>query len=827
MKNEIELNQNEINLSRSDATEHALDKLGFQRIRAEIAGMCVTEKAKKRALSMTLLETEEQIEHSMAFIQDTRFLIERDPFPLDGIADIRNEIELSKKDGTLEPDTLWKIKRFCYLVTRLDKFVRHGGKELLTLAPFLTRLIPTPDIQDQVERFIEAPGTIKENATPLLVSLRVDIRRSHDRVTSKLERMLTQKQYEGFFQDDIITFRNDRFVLPVKIEMSSRFEGVVHDRSGSGQTVFMEPLSVISDNNDLKNLKLEVEKERMRILSALTELVRRNATALYSNQELLFILDYYVGCARFGDRMECNVPNIGSEDFVLTHAYNPILLLEMEREKIVPLSFNMNSPVRGFLMTGPNMGGKTVSLKTAGLVSAMALAGLPVPAEKESRIPLYDSIFADIGDEQSIEFSLSSFAAHVKRWQEAAVMAGEKSLVLLDELGASTDPVEGVPLVIALMEKLLDNRARMIVTTHLSETLPYAEKRSDMENCSMAFDQENLSSTFRFRQGIPERSFAIAVASRLGLDRSVIERSRYFASKETLRLDTLLENLSAKLNSAENLEHELEVKLKDTQIKSRRLAELIDIEKEKSRKLSETKERLERESSQKIEMELMHRREEIKKQIQEILDTPAEIPDTSGLTAEQKKAVRREDKRVKSLRRLKQSIDREAKDVSSQYTTKKGKPVDIESGQRVYIKRLHKEGMTTDSTDDKGYIKVNVGQITLRVHTSNLDVLNSPETELHQPKPIAPDGISYTMPDVEKRKDVRGLHFNEAWDDVNTWIDNATRLEMERLELLHGKGTGALGRKFHKQLSRDKRVKKHAFAPQNEGGMGVTIIELQ
>ncbi len=795
----------------TDPTEHALSIMGFQRIRDEIEGICITEEARERARKLTLLRDREDIERSLSFIQDLRMLHEKDGYPLDGLYDIRDELSLAAKDGTLEPEQLYRVMRTASLIGRLIKFRDHGGREYLTLAPFLASMMPVAEVKEQIERYIDSPGELREDATPIIARYRREIKTAKERLQSRLERMLTDSQYADIFQDDIITFRNDRFVVPVKVEMSGRFEGVVHDRSGSGQTLFMEPLSVIKDNNEIKNLQLEIEREKTRILRSLTGLVKGYRKAFLANLELMFVLDYYNACARFTGRLECEVPKIG-DSYRMVNGYNPVLLLEKGRDETVPLNFNMSGGVKGFLVTGPNMGGKTVSLKTTGIIAAMAIAGLPVTASKETVIPHFDSIFADIGDEQSIEFSLSSFAAHVQRWDEAARGTGTGSLVLLDELGASTDPAEGVPLVRALMEHLLDSGGTIFVTTHLSQLLPFAEERPDMENCSMAFDEKELMSTYRFRQGLPERSFALPVARRLGLHDGIVKRARGLASGETMRLDKLLRNISEKLASIEEKEAKARESLEGLKAERSKLEGLIEKEKRLTTELQETRERVEKESAQKLEMELLRRKEEIQEEIRR-LSKEIESRSTQDGQAEQ----------MKKLRRLKQEVSNEAKEISKKLVMKKGRPKDIEKGERVYIKRLHKEGTTTTGTDDKGYVKVAVGAMKIRVHSSNIALLDIKPEEDKRPKKES----LYEFQPVNTSMDVRGQSFTEAWPDIDRWIGDARRANQERLIVVHGKGTGVLGKKIQAALRKHKDVTKYEYAELAEGGLGATVINVK
>ncbi len=795
-----------------DPTEHALSIMGFDRIRHEIKEICITAEAKEKAGSMTLLPSRELIERSLSFIQDMRLLHEKDGYPLDGLYDIRSELALSAKDGILEPEQLYRIMRTATLITRLIRFRDHGGREFLTLAPFLSAMMPVAEVREQIERYIEPPGALREDATPIIARYKSEIKVAKERLQSRLERMLGDDRYNGIFQDDIITFRNDRFVVPVKVEMAGRFEGVVHDRSGSGQTLFMEPLSVIKDNNEIKNLQLEIEREKNRVLKSLSGLVKGYRKAILANLELLFILDYYNACAKFAGRLECEVPKLG-DSYTMVNGYNPVLLLEKGRDETVPLNFKMSGSVRGFLVTGPNMGGKTVSLKTTGIIAAMALAGLPVTASRETVIPMFDSIFADIGDEQSIEFSLSSFAAHVQRWDEAARGAGPQTLILLDELGASTDPAEGVPLVRALMEHLLDQGAVLFVTTHLSELLPFAEDRQDMDNCSMAFDEKELQSTYRFRQGLPERSFALPVARRLGLLDAVVKRARGLASGETKRLDNLQRQISEKLASIEDKESRAQQKIEQLHAEREKLEALIEKEKRLTSELAETRERVEKESAQQLEMELLRRKDGIQQEIQRIV---------TEIREEEKSTNPDRDKRVRELRKLKQDVSREAKDISRKLVMTKGKPKAIEKGERVFIKRLNKEGTTATGTDDKGYIKVAVGTMKIRVHSSNVTLLDT------APKQEKPDHIPvYDLPTVETSKDVRGYVFNEAWPEIERWLGDARRAGQKRLIIVHGKGTGALGKKIHTALSKNRDVEKFDFAEMNEGGLGATVIKVR
>ena len=785
------------------STRHALGVLEFEKIRSIIVEGCSSKMGSEHAGKLYPLGDTALVRKRLQLISEIADALDSSGQPdLTGISDRRRAIELAVKEAVLEAEELLAIGRIADISNRLVHFRDNACSGRLNLARMLERLEEIPGLGSKISSYILPPGEIKENATPLLTDLRKRKQDVNSRLQARLDKYISSPEYSKYLQDELITLRNGRFVIPVKIENKSDISGVIHDRSASGQTLFIEPLPAVEMNNGLRELELAEKAEKERILRLLTELTAAHSTALLVNMELLGKLDFLVSCARMALRFRCEVPAVGeSDNLTLMHARHPLLILESEREEefeVVPLELDLPGERRALVITGPNMGGKTVALKTVGLLSAMAMSGLPIPADSASHVPHFTGIFADIGDEQSIGDSLSSFAAHVRRWKEAALAAGGDSLVLLDEIGGATDPEEGTPFSQALLEELVGRGAYVLITTHLGGLKALAVSTEGVENGAMEFDEENLEPTYLLRTGAPGRSWAFQIARRLGFPERILERGEELIG-EASRIDTLVTDLQKKIKHAERMEDDARDNLRESEERRETLNALIESNREKEHKLEEIRRRYEDDRLDMLEKELSAQRRKLSEELRKIRKMEEAGEEARDL-------LRGKMKQVEKAKKERRPDARE-----------------IKAGERVWLYRLKKHGRVIEGTDENGYILVEVGGMKVRMHSSGA----MPPKEEAAEKKKDGGGVRYERPEVPIAKDVRGMTFREAWNQVDHWISDARVVGMPRLTLIHGKGTGALREKFRERLSGDRRIEGWKHAEAREGGEGATIIEMK
>ncbi len=789
-------------LTKRQATEHALEVLEYNRIKVIISSLCNSELGQEAANELSPLDDPELIRARLTLIGEIMESLRKSGQPdLGGIYDVRKQIKLATKEGVLEPEDLWKVGLVADLSNRLAKFARRGCENRPHLRSLLESIEEIPGLGNRIAEMIVAPGELLEDATSLLKDLRKRRNIIHDKLQEKLESYLHNPKYEKYLQEELITLRNGRFVLPVKIEHKAEIQGVIHDRSASGVTLFIEPLPVVEMNNELRELELAEKAERERILRLLTEMVDAHSKKLENNVLILSQVDFLVACARMSRRFDATSPIYGeSEDFTLIQARHPLLLIEEEEIpdfKVVPLDLDLPEGHRSLVITGPNMGGKTVALKTCGLLCAMANSGLPIPADSRSKIPHLSAIFADIGDEQSIDDSLSSFASHVKRWQEAIDSADGNSLVLIDELGSATDPEEGTPLSRALLEELIDRDSYVLVTTHLGGLKALAVATEGVENGAMVFDQERLQPTYTMKTGAPGRSWAFEIARRLGLSDNILDRGKKLIGEEGSHIDRLIADLQNKTQDAENLVAKSRAELRSIENDRETLNALIKSNREREHKLEELRKRYEDDKLEMLERELAIEKRKIDEQL---------------------RSYRKAEEAAKKAR---ETVKEKLGEVKKEKKQKRGPAHKLNKGDRVWLYRMQKHGIVVRETDSQGYITVEIDGLKVRMHSSA-----AMEPKEKGKEKVKSKNLRYESPQVPIAKDVRGMNFQQAWGEIDRWITDALVVQMPRLNVIHGKGTGALRDKIREKLSRDKRIKEWKIAEMHEGGDGATIVHL-
>ena len=650
-------------------------------------------------------------------------------------------------------------------------------------------------------------GTVSDHASVALARLRRDIERQKKAIQESLERFLKSHREEGVLQEEFVTIRNERFVVPVIAGQRRKLDGVIHGTSSSGHTLFVEPLETIDLNNELVRLSEEEAREVHRILLEITARLRGHADSIRSTLVAMAELELIFAKGRFATEFDCTVPRFGDR-LLLRDARHPLLedVLKRRRAAAVPVSLELTRERRTLLISGPNTGGKTVTLKTVGLLSLMAQAGIPVPAA-EAEFPLFDQVLADIGDYQSIQENLSTFSAHVSNIREMALDVTPDSLVLLDELGAATDPEEGGALGVAIVEHFRSAGAFTLVSTHLMALKIYGASTPGVENGSMGFNESTFEPTFQLRLGLPGKSAGLEIATRLGMPEDIMNRARRSMSDRERDVTRFLEELHRRIEDSQRLEADLKARIEQLARREKELAQ--EWEKRETAKLKE----LERRTDQALA--------KFEEQAQETIGKIAQIADRRK--AEQD-AQRRVAKARRELREDFQSTVLETQDDSRQNRIQ---PLRIEEGVRVRLRDVRDPARVRRKLGN-GRLEVEAGFLKMQVSEDDvIEVL--PEGGTAQGK--LPKGVSFQpapqLSPAFQELNVIGQHAEEAVDAVDQFLDHAVMATASRVRIVHGHGMGILRKTIHDLLTRHPHVARFYPAPQQEGGSGATIVELR
>ncbi len=709
-----------------------------------------------------------------------------------GARDIRDALRRARLGGALDPDQLLMVSETVRAAMRLFEDV-HPYPPLAALARFAR---PPRPLAEAIEHAISGTGEVLDRASAKLGGLRAELRAAQARLQQRLDGLLKSGDLARALQEPIVTQRGGRYVVPVKSEMRGAVKGIIHDQSASGATVFIEPLEILEANNALREAELAEKAEVQRVLDELSRRVEKEATELDAVTGALARLDLTLAKALLADVLECERPVLDGEGKLdLVGARHPLLVAQ--GTAVVPIDVRLGTDFRALVVTGPNTGGKTVTLKTIGLFVLMAACGLHVPAQRGSRVPVVKRVFADIGDEQSIAQSLSTFSSHLRNVVATLAEADRGDLALLDELGAGTDPDEGAALAMAVLETLLARGVLVAATTHYPELKAFALSTPGVSNASVEFDLQTLRPTYRLHVGLPGASNAFAIASRLGLDGSVLERAESHLSE-------LHRSLERTLREAERERTELAGALDQARIAvedARRAT--ADAERE-SAKLREDAERVLRRARAEADELILQARRALR-QAEQARDRAAK----RNLVDEAREA-------------------REALASAEQAREAVGEPapapratVPITVGSPVLVDGVSAPG-TLVAVDDKGIADVAAGALRLRVPVTSLREAPAPEEPLRSTRAT----VSGSAPSVPLQLDLRGARAEEALAVLDRYLNDAAVAGIDRLRIVHGKGTGALRAAVREMLASHPLVREVATAQQSEGGEGATIVRL-
>ena len=787
--------------------EKTLNVLEYDKIIDMLAEKAGSEMTRKIISELRPFDNVSQIRESQGETTEAVRLINyKGPLPVGGFYDIEESVSFARKGGTLTMAQLLKILYNMKTVERVVSFLKGDIPEVPIICSVTELLAVHKRLSEEIDRCILSEDEMSDNASGELRSIRRAMVRQNEALKVKLNHILNSADNKTMLQDSIVTMRNGRYVIPVKQEHRGRVPGIVHDQSGSGATLFIEPQAIVNLNNELRQLELDEKAEMNRILKELSEGVSEYYHDLVNNQKLLLTLDLFMAKGKLSMDMGGEEPEINEDGIMdLKSARHPLIAAD----KVVPIDISIGGEYRTLVITGPNTGGKTVTLKTAGLLSLMSQTGLHIPAAIGSRLPVYHQIFADIGDEQSIEQSLSTFSSHMTNIVDIVQEADKESLVLLDELGAGTDPTEGAALAIAILERLYSMGAYSVSTTHYTELKKYAISTDGVENASMEFDVETLSPTYRLIIGVPGKSNAFEISRKLGLSREITDRARELLQEGDIAFEDVISALEEDKRIAEEERDEailinIEMKRQKEDLEKR----AIKFEEQKEKEILRAKEKA---------REIINEAKEVSKEVQEELKALARLESMGERTA----GFDRNRRRLREIeKKNRNTIKRETNDNPVD-------PASLSLGDRVKILTLNQNGEIISLPDEKGLLQVQVGIMKIGVNVSDIMLIDNGKPK--KKKKASGYGKLYKKKaqTVSMSVDVRGKNMDDAVMDVEKYIDDAFISGLKEVTVIHGRGEGILRKGIRDMLKRNKNVDGFRSGGFNEGGDGVTIVNLK
>lgn len=775
---------------------HSYKVLEFDKLREELSAYSVIEENHYKIMNLSPLKDFSSLNRELDILRDFTDFIKYDGgFETAGMKDICKMTEKSQLIGTyLDVEDLWDInfnlRIFRLFKTRLEDLGKYRDlKDRYYDVPVMR------SIEDIINKAIDNNKEIKDDASLDLRDIRLHKKTLSMNIKRKFDELFDEPSFAKAFQERIITERDGRSVVPVKADFKGLIKGIEHDRSSSGQTVFIEPLSIVALNNKMRELELKEKEEIRKILLRITEHVRNNRGDIDAVGEAILSLDILNARAVYGIEKNCVIPNINNREMLsLVEARHPFI----PADKIVPLTFEIGKDYNTLLITGPNTGGKTVALKTAGLLTLMALSGIPIPAHEHTSIGFFTGVYADIGDEQSIEQSLSSFSAHLKNVQEILESVNRSSLVLLDELGSGTDPAEGAAFAMAVIDYLRDRKCKSFITTHYSEVKAHGYNEEGIETASMEFDVNTLSPTYRLLIGIPGESNALTIAKRLGVSDEVIERAKSYIGDDNKKIEKMIANIKEKADELESMKQQVEFLKAAAQRDRDEYAEKLRVlEKEKNEILKEAYEK-----ADKMMKEMQAKAVALIEKIQKEENKKEDVKNVQ-----------------KSLNMLRSALQ-DDRNKNVEQKPKVARKVDYKVGDKVFVNSLNQFANVLKINGGKETVQVQAGILKLEVSMDDVKVVKEKAKKEY-------NTFSHTKTSVRNEIDLRGKMVDEAVYELETYLDRAVMNSYTEVYVIHGKGTGALREGILNYLKRCRYVKEYRIGGHGEGGLGCTVVTLK
>lgn len=784
--------------------ERVLKTLEFDKIRELAAKHCTSSLGRSHMEVLKPATELAEVQRLLDEMDEALSLLRvKGNVPMGGIADIRPQAKRAQIGSVLSPMELTEIASTIRASRILRQFLEAVDEEdNINIPLFMEKKESLPiltQLEHEIIACIDDNGLILDSASTALRSIRQQLRAQESRVREKLESYTRGKNAAKMLSDSIITIRNDRFVIPVKAEYRNHYGGIVHDSSSSGQTLFIEPDAVVQANNEISRLKMKEKEEIDRILTALSLEVQAVAHDLFLLVKTLGEIDVILAKAKYGQANKCSKPEVNDTGFIrLTKARHPLLPIE----EAVPNTIEFGDDVTAIVITGPNTGGKTVTLKTVGLCTLMAQSGLPIPALDGSVVSVFESVFSDIGDEQSIEQSLSTFSSHMVNIVDILQKFDDRSLVLFDELGAGTDPQEGAALAISILDEVHGRGARVMATTHYPELKAYGYNRPGVVNASVEFDVETLSPTYRLLIGVPGRSNAFEISSRLGLPDHIIRHAKSFTGSDRNEVESMIASLE---ESRRNAEKDAE-QSHDLLLQAEELREELE---GKLRNYESMKDELEKKAKEKAKKIV----EEAKKEAEAVISELREMRLNAAANV-------KEHELIDARKRLEGAAPEE--DVIKKPKTAKKKEVQLSVGDEVKVISFGQKGVLVEKVSDTEWV-VQIGILKMKLAESDLEYVKPEKQKIVTAAASVRGRDSY----VKLELDLRGERYEDAIFRAEKYIDDAVLSNYHQVSIIHGKGTGALRTGIQKFLKNHPRVKNFRFGEAGEGGSGVTVVELK
>ena len=790
-------------------TERSLRVLEFHKIRAELSKYCVSDMGKEKCEALVPTNRIADVRRMQQETEEARVVLTYlGGTPMIPFADVRASLHLAEIGSALSPRALLDIAA-CLRAARAARDALVTDRDN---TPMLTanasRLSTNRTLEQAIGDAILSEEEIADRASPELFTIRRKMRSCNERVRERLNGMIHSPTTQKYLQEAIITMRADRYVLPVKQEYRGMVPGIVHDQSATGATIFVEPMAVVEIGNELKQLIASEKAEIDRILRALSAQVAPDAAAIADNLAILAQLDFAFAKASLAREMMACEPKVNDEGRIdIRRGRHPLI----DPQKVVPLDIRLGADFTTLIITGPNTGGKTVTLKTTGLFTLMAQSGLQLPAEHGTELAVFDDVFADIGDEQSIEQSLSTFSGHMTNIVSILTQVTPDSLVLFDELGAGTDPTEGAALAQAILSTLLDMHTRTVATTHYSELKEYALTTENVENASVEFDVTTLRPTYRLSIGIPGKSNAFEISRKLGLPEFVIGKAKELLSKEQVRFEDVIANA----------EYHRQVAEKERQIAEEASREMVAIRNQaeaERKKLEEQRER----SIKKAKEEAKRIVENARRESDAII---------SELRAMKKAGGAQEHE----IQRVRKQVDTAQEALADKPEEAAGEvPKSVKVGDMVHIASMDVDATVMSLPDAKGYLQLKVGMMKMRAQMSDLRTLSltqklikKEQKKQEHKRAMREQRVDVMTRPVRQELDVRGMALDEAIPEVQKFLDDAMLSSLGEVSIIHGNGTGILRAGIQDCLRRHPCVSSFRLGRYGEGETGVTIVSLK
>ena len=793
--------------------DRAIATLEFDKIREMLATVCPTEGAKALARALRPSRTIGTVRRMLAETDAAKQLqTTKGMPPFGGVCDITSFVERADKGAVLPPAEILAIGRMLSSARGAKEYRNEDHTAETALDEYFARLTPNKKLEEKITRCIASEDMIADTASDTLYNIRRKMRQENNRIRDSLQKYISGGSYSKFLQEQIVTMRDGRYVIPVKQEYKNEIKGLVHDTSASGATLFIEPLAVVESNNELRLLERKEADEIERILSELSADIATNASSLLENYRNLTLLAFIFGKSQLSFKMDGISPQItAARQMSLVRARHPLI----SADTVVPITVSLGIDFDTLVITGPNTGGKTVTLKTLGLFSIMTQSGLHIPVSDGSVMCIFDDILADIGDEQSIEQSLSTFSSHMVHIVDMLASIENRCLVLFDEVGAGTDPVEGAALAVSILEAVREKKALCAATTHYAELKSYALDTDGVCNASCEFDVNTLRPTYKLIIGTPGKSNAFAISRKLGLPDAIIERAESYVSGENRRFEHVIERLEKERVEMEKAKTEAEMLLA---IARREKAEMDDF--------------------------VAKREKEAEKELEKARATAVRMVESAKLSSDYIFAELEKVKKERESENLAKALDSARRDIKIHLKANSDNldPVDpktvenyelprpLKKGDEVILVNIGQKGVLLSDPDKSGNVQVQAGIIKTKTNIKNLMLIDGVKvtfTDKSGKKMPAKSAGDRVIAEFNPELDLRGEYGDDACFMLDKYIDDAKRAGVKTLRVIHGKGTGALRKAVTDFLRRDSRVASVRIGAVGEGDTGVSIVEIK